>query len=63
MAKRPKIQAKQLTAYWHYNSHIARYTHPFRCSRCGRKYDEASNFCPNCGAKMDKQIREENDND
>ena len=26
---------------------------PYRCSRCGRGAAIKSNYCPNCGAKMD----------
>ena len=25
------------------------------CTRCQRKQDKASRYCPNCGAKMDKE--------
>ena len=25
----------------------------YRCTRCDAKYADTSNFCPNCGAKMD----------
>ena len=31
----------------------------YRCTRCDAKYADTSNFCPNCGAKMDGG----NDND
>ena len=26
----------------------------FSCSECNAKYDGTPNYCPNCGAKMDK---------
>ena len=25
---------------------------PFRCSKCGYKVENDTNFCPNCGIKM-----------
>ena len=25
----------------------------WKCSKCGEIYADATNFCPNCGAKMD----------
>ncbi len=27
--------------------------HPFKCSRCGERSETDTNYCPNCGAKMD----------
>ena len=33
----------------------------YRCTRCDAKYADTSNFCPNCGAKMDGG--NDNDND
>lgn len=30
-----------------------RYTRISQCSNCCAKYDFMSNYCPNCGAKMD----------
>ena len=44
--------------------------HPYRCSCCGEtalletngEYYCTSNYCPNCGAKMDGE-RKDNDND
>ncbi len=27
----------------------------YRCSVCGHKEDDEPNYCPNCGAKMDKE--------
>ena len=27
----------------------------YRCSECGRRTAIAENYCPNCGAKMDKE--------
>lgn len=29
------------------------YGYMYACSECRAKYDGVSNFCPNCGAKMD----------
>ncbi len=28
------------------------------CSRCGENYGIPFNFCPNCGAKMDEEVKE-----
>lgn len=30
----------------------------YKCSCCGVKYDLTWNYCPNCGAKMDAEVRE-----
>lgn len=39
------------------------YTPVWRCSACGKDYDPATalivNYCPNCGARMDKDGDEE----
>ena len=35
-----------------------RYTRISQCSNCCAKYDFMSNYCPNCGAKMDGERRE-----
>lgn len=29
--------------------------HSYRCNRCGKIVDFEENYCPNCGAKMDKE--------
>lgn len=29
--------------------------HDYQCSICNNKNDRNSNFCPDCGAKMDKE--------
>ena len=31
----------------------------YRCSECGRRTAIAENYCPNCGAKMDKEATDE----
>ena len=28
--------------------------YPYKCSLCGEHNEEPSNYCPNCGAKMDE---------
>lgn len=28
--------------------------HPYKCNQCGERSEEDSNFCPNCGAEMEK---------
>lgn len=33
----------------------------YRCSECGRRTAIAENYCPNCGAKMDKEETNELD--
>lgn len=52
------IESSRPSAHWNYSPEIARYTHPYECSHCGRKYDDATNFCPNCGAKMNNENQE-----
>ena len=46
---------KEPTAHWRWTPSgavaIARIT--YRCGRCGRGSAIKSNYCPNCGAKMD----------
>jgi hypothetical protein len=35
-----------------------RYTRVSQCSNCCAKYDFMSNYCPNCGAKMDGERKD-----
>lgn len=30
--------------------------HPYRCDQCGDHSEADSNFCPNCGAKMEENV-------
>ena len=30
--------------------------HPYKCDQCGEHSEADSNYCPNCGAKMDGEI-------
>lgn len=55
----PTVDAVEVVhAHWYKAPH-----HPYRCSNCGEMalldmYGEShyrSNYCPNCGAKMDKE--------
>lgn len=34
-----------------------RYTRVSQCSNCCAKYDFMSPYCPNCGAKMDLEVK------
>ena len=37
----------------HWIGYEYRYHNPVvRCSLCGKRHDECSKYCPNCGAKM-----------
>ena len=33
--------------------------HPFKCNLCGEHAEFASPYCPNCGARMDAERKEE----
>ena len=35
------------------------YGYYFKCSACGKKVVDKTNFCPNCGAAMQKEGKEE----
>ena len=37
---------------WIYNANFAE--PPFKCSACGKSQGRLSNYCPDCGAKMDE---------
>ena len=42
---------------WHGDKMVAedkyKHYHYYSCNKCGRKSAVASNYCPNCGARMD----------
>ena len=38
--------------WWIYNANFAE--PPFKCSACGKSQGRLSNYCPDCGAKMDE---------
>jgi rRNA maturation endonuclease Nob1 len=47
---------------WIYESVEFTYKKDIKCSVCSRYVDEPENYCPNCGAKMDGE-RKDNDYD
>ena len=40
---------------WVWDGYI--YDAPWQCSECRKFNDIISNYCPNCGARMDKNIK------
>lgn len=56
LAEQPTVEAKSVRhGYWIWlKPYGALNTHRRKCSECGEiKTQEATNFCPNCGTKMD----------
>ena len=53
----PTIEPQRKMGKWiEHNPHKWGLGIVFECSECGKKIDcEPSNFCPNCGAKMEGQ--------
>lgn len=49
------------TGKWVFDAFTARFGNPYRCSNCKVEYNDTYNYCPNCGAKMDGE-RKENEN-
>lgn len=55
-------EPKRITGHWIYDS---QYSFAWKCSECGKNptrgmgivqgHEELYNFCPNCGAKMEKE--------
>jgi hypothetical protein len=56
--------AEVVHAEWIPHEHMSRtpYARNYDCSECGISPIECENYCPNCGAKMDGE-RKERDND
>ena len=51
----PIIKAERETAHWEkYLSEGLRW----KCSKCGSRFESPFNYCPNCGAEMDKEEAE-----
>ena len=49
----PTVEAVKVKhGHWEW---VSAYGHHYRCSECGGGADFNSDFCPNCGAKMDKE--------
>lgn len=40
---------------WSFDSYTAKYGKPYRCSECGEEHADTYEYCPDCGAKMDKK--------
>lgn len=51
------------SSYWKptHSSDIPVFRKTYRCSECRRRTAIAENYCPNCGAKMDKEETNELD--
>jgi Pyruvate/2-oxoacid:ferredoxin oxidoreductase delta subunit len=59
----PTVDAvKVVHGRWIYESVEFTYKKDIKCSVCSRYVDEPENYCPNCGAKMDGE-RKDNDYD
>lgn len=51
------------SSFWKptHSSDIPVFRKTYRCSECGRRTAIAENYCPNCGAKMEKEEADELD--
>lgn len=51
------------SSFWKptHSSDIPVFRKTYRCSECGRRTAIAENYCPSCGAKMDKEETNELD--
>lgn len=50
LKKVPSVQPEQKTGQWIPNKH----TDTVLCSQCGKCNGDEYNYCPHCGAKMEK---------
>lgn len=49
-------KAAQKQGRWVYDIETAIWGYPYLCSNCNKAHDHEERYCPNCGARMDKQL-------
>ena len=58
VANAPTVEAEPVRhEQWIYDDETAKWGYPYICSnpRCNKAHDFKEDYCPNCGAKMDKK--------
>lgn len=53
----PSVTAEQRTGKWIFRKD--NYPFHWMCNKCGKTFKTDFNFCPNCGAKMESEDKEE----
>lgn len=52
-AELPPVGSEERRPYWCPLVEVPPHAIGYTCRSCGRTYDAASNYCPNCGARME----------
>ena len=55
----PSVTQKSKIGYWIAHSDGGIWIKYYECSDCGKVHDTHSDYCPNCGAKMESEEQTE----